>query len=67
MELALCLVALFGLAGIGTPIGYAIILAAVVYMGFADLDAGLVGEKIVVGLYKSFVSTAERNWSTGAA
>jgi tripartite ATP-independent transporter DctM subunit len=58
MELALCLVALFGLAGIGTPIGYAIILAAVVYMGFADLDAGLVGEKIVVGLYKSFVLLA---------
>jgi tripartite ATP-independent transporter DctM subunit len=58
VELALCLVALFGLAGIGTPIGYAIILAAVVYMGFAGLDAGLVGEKIVVGLYKSFVLLA---------
>ena len=58
IELALCLVTLFTLAGIGTPIGYSIILAAVVYMGIAGLDSALVGEKIVIGLYKSFVLLA---------
>ena len=58
MELALCLIALFGLAGIGTPIGYSIIIASLVYLGAAGLDAALVGEKIVIGLYKSFVLLA---------
>jgi len=58
LEFALCLVTLFGLAGIGTPIGYSIMLSALVYMGFAGLDSALVGEKIVVGLYKSFILLA---------
>ena len=57
-ELAACLVALFGLAGIGTPIGYSIMLASIVYLGFADLDVALAGEKILQGLYKSFVLLA---------
>ena len=58
MELALCLLTLFGLAGIGTPIGYSIILAAVVYLGAADQDIALSAEKILQGLYKSFVLLA---------
>lgn len=58
MELALCLVTLFGLAGIGTPIGYSIILASLVYLGAAGLDLALAGEKILQGLYKSFVLLA---------
>ncbi|MCL4145417.1 UNVERIFIED_CONTAM: hypothetical protein GTU68_004224 [Idotea baltica] len=56
--MAVCLVTLFGLAGIGTPIGYSIILASIVYLGFADLDVALTGEKILQGLYKSFVLLA---------
>ena len=58
IELALCLLTLFGLAGIGTPIGYSIILASVVYLGMAGLDVALAGEKILQGLYKSFVLLA---------
>lgn len=58
IELALCLVTLFGLAGIGTPIGYSIILAALVYLGMSGLDLALAGEKIVIGLYKSFILLA---------
>jgi len=58
MELALCLITLFGLAGIGTPIGYSIILASLVYLGAAGLDLALAGEKILQGLYKSFVLLA---------
>ncbi len=58
IELALCLVTLFGLAGIGTPIGYAIILASVVYLSMAGLDTALAGEKILQGLYNSFILLA---------
>ncbi len=58
IELALCLITLFGLAGIGTPIGYSIMLAATVYLGMAGMDAALTGEKILQGLYKSFILLA---------
>lgn len=58
IELALCLITLFGLAGIGTPIGYAIMAASTVYLGMAGLDIALTGEKILQGLYKSFVLLA---------
>ncbi|WP_068115424.1 TRAP transporter large permease [Tropicimonas marinistellae] len=57
-EFASCLVTLFLLAGIGTPIGYSIILASVVYLGLGGLDVALAGEKILQGLYKSFVLLA---------
>ena len=57
-EFAAMLVALFGLAGIGTPVGYAIILAALVYLGLGGLDLALAGEKALQGLYGSFVLLA---------
>lgn len=58
LELALCLVTLFGLAGIGMPVGYSIMVASVVYLGVAGLDVALAGEKILQGLYNSFVLLA---------
>jgi len=58
MELALCLLTLFGLAGIGTPIGYAIMLASLVYLGVAGQDMALTAEKILQGLYNSFILLA---------
>jgi tripartite ATP-independent transporter DctM subunit len=58
LELILCLIALFGLAGIGTPIGYAIIVAAIVYLSVGGLDVALAGEKILQGLYGSFILLA---------
>ena len=58
IELALCLITLFGLAGIGTPIGYSIMLASLVYLGMAGMDVALTGEKILQGLYKSFILLA---------
>ncbi len=57
-ELALCLVTLFTLAGIGMPIGYAIIIGALVYLGVAGQDTALVGEQILQGLFNSFVLLA---------
>ena len=58
LELAICLVALFGLAAIGTPIGYAIIVSSVAYLAVGGLDIALTGEKIIQGLYNSFVLLA---------
>lgn len=57
-ELLSCLLTLFVLAGIGTPIGYSIMLASLVYLGFSGMDVALVGEKILQGLYKSFILLA---------
>jgi len=57
-ELAACLVTLFVLAGIGTPIGYSIMLASVTYLGFAGLDVALAGEKILQGFYQSAILLA---------
>ena len=60
MSLALgaCLLTLFLLAGIGTPIGYSIILAATTYLGVSGRDIALTGEQILQGLYNSFVLLA---------
>ena len=55
LELILFLVTLFGLAGIGTPVGYSILLASLVYLGVGGLDLALAGEKILQGLYRSFI------------
>ncbi|MDA9894472.1 TRAP transporter large permease [Amylibacter sp.] len=57
-ELASCLMTLFLLAGIGTPIGYSIMLASVVYLGFSGLDVALAGEKILQGFYLSTILIA---------
>ena len=54
-ELVIFLITLFGLAGIGTPVGYSIIASSIMYFTFGDMDVALAGEKILQGLYKSFV------------
>lgn len=58
LELALCLLTLFLLAGIGTPIAHSIILAALVYLATAGQDIALAGEQIMQGLYESFILLA---------
>ncbi|MGA0234435.1 MAG: TRAP transporter large permease [Alphaproteobacteria bacterium] len=55
LELILFLVSLFGLAAIGTPIGYTILIASLVYLGLAGMDLALAGEKILQGLFNSFI------------
>lgn len=57
-ELILLLAALFGLAAIGTPIGFSIMLASLVYLGASGKDLALTGEKILQGLYGSFILLA---------
>ncbi len=58
IELAMCLVSLFLLAGIGMPIGYAILVASLVYLGTGGQDLALAGEQILQGLFNSFVLLA---------
>jgi tripartite ATP-independent transporter DctM subunit len=57
-QLAVCLIAISGLATLGTPIGYAIIVGAVAYLAVAGQDIALAGEQILAGLYESFVLLA---------
>jgi len=65
-ELIIFLFTLFGLAGIGTPVGYSIITASIMYFIFGDMDVALAGEKIIQGLYKSFVLLAVPLFITAA-
>ena len=53
-----CLIVLFGLAGIGAPIAYAMLVAAIVYLGVKGQDLGLAAEQIIQGLYDSFIILA---------
>ena len=58
LGLSLCLLVLFGLAAIGAPIAYAILLAALVYLATTGQDIALAGEQILQGLYDSFILLA---------
>lgn len=58
LEFALCLITLFGLAGIGTPIAYAILLASFVYLAVGGQGIGLAGKVLMDGLYQSFILLA---------
>ena len=66
IELTIFLITLFGLAGIGTPVGYSIIVSSIMYFTFGDMDVALAGEKILQGLYKSFVLLAVPLFITAA-
>ena len=58
LAFGICLATLFLLAAIGTPIAFAIISSAVVYLVLVGQDVGLAGEQIIYGLYDSFVLLA---------
>jgi tripartite ATP-independent transporter DctM subunit len=58
LPFGLCLLTLFGLAALGTPVGYAILVGAIVYLAMAGQDIALAGEQILAGLYESFVLLA---------
>ncbi len=58
MEFVLCLVTLFGLAGIGMPIAHAILIASFVYLAGSGQSIGVAGKVLVDGLYQSFILLA---------
>ncbi len=53
-----CLLALFALAAIATPIALAMIVSAICYLALKGQDLGLAAEQILQGLYDSFVLLA---------
>lgn len=58
LAFTLCLVVLFALAAIGTPIAHSIIIGAIVYLALKGQDLGIAAEQISYGLYDSFVLLA---------
>ncbi|EBA08771.1 TRAP transporter large permease [Sagittula stellata] len=58
IELVIMLGTLFLMAGIGMPIAYAIITAAMAYMVAAGSSIGIVGKTLVDGIYQSFLLLA---------
>ncbi len=57
-ELLLCLGTLVALAGLGVPIGYAILTASIVWLGASGAGIGTAGKVLMDGLYGSFVLLA---------
>lgn len=58
LAFTLCLLVLFGLAAIGTPIAHSIFIGAIVYLALKGQDLGIAAEQVSYGLYDSFVLLA---------
>ena len=58
VEFVLCLAALFGLAAIGLPIAYAILVSSFVYLAVGGNSIGVSGKVLMDGLYQSFILLA---------
>ncbi|MFN7025368.1 MAG: TRAP transporter large permease [Pseudorhizobium sp.] len=58
VEFLLCLVLLMGLAAIGAPIAYAILIASLAYLAAAGQSIGISGKILIDGLYQSFILLA---------
>jgi TRAP-type transport system large permease protein len=58
LQFTLCLISLFVLAGIGTPIAYAILLSAFTYLAVGGQAIGVAGKVLMDGMYQSFVLLA---------
>ncbi len=58
LAFGLCLIVLFGLAGIGAPISLSMFVAAILYLFVKGHDPGLAAEQSIQGLYDSFVLLA---------
>ncbi|MFT4729132.1 MAG: tripartite ATP-independent transporter DctM subunit [Granulosicoccus sp.] len=58
VEFLVCIITLFFLAGIGTPIAYSIILASIAYLFTDGQGIGILGKVLMDGLYHSFILLA---------
>lgn len=58
LAFAVCLLAVFLLAAIGTPIGYALLVSAVVYLAMAGSDLGLAAEQLIQSIYDGYILLA---------
>ena len=57
-EFLICLILLFSLSAIGTPIAYAIFVSSCAYLWLGEQGIGLAGKVILDGLYSSFILLA---------
>ena len=57
-EFIICLILLFSLSAIGTPIAYAIFVGSCAYLWLGGQGIGLAGKVILDGLYSSFILLA---------
>ena len=57
-EFLLCLVSMLGLAAIGTPIAYSIMIASLVYLAAAGQSIGISGKILMDGMYNGFILLA---------
>lgn len=57
-EFLLCLITLMGLAAMGAPIAYAILIASLAYLAAAGQSIGVSGKILIDGLYQSFILLA---------
>ena len=58
LELILGLIALFGMAAIGTPVAYAILVGVLVYLGVSGQDLAIAGTTMVQRLFDGFLLLA---------
>lgn len=58
MELVFGLIALFGMAAIGTPVAYSILVGCIVYLGVAGQDLAIAGTTMVQRLFDGFLLLA---------
>ncbi len=57
-EFIICLIILFGLSAIGTPIAYAILVSSCTYLWVGGQGMGLAGKIVLDGMYSSFILLA---------
>ena len=58
LELFLGMIALFGMAAIGTPVAYAILVGVLVYLGVSGQDLAIAGTTMVQRLFDGFLLLA---------
>ena len=58
LELTLGIIALFGMAAIGTPVAFSILIGVIVYLGVAGQDLAIAGETMVQRLFDGFLLLA---------
>ncbi|MBY5978324.1 TRAP transporter large permease [Phaeobacter italicus] len=58
VELLLGLIALFGMAAIGTPVAFSILVGVIVYLGVAGQDLAIAGQTTVQRLFDGFLLLA---------
>lgn len=58
LELTLGIIALFGMAAIGTPVAFSILMGVIVYLGIAGQDIAIAGETMVQRLFDGFLLLA---------